>query len=155
MLSSIEEIKEQRRQKRRKYYEENKYKICHNTLNRYCFKSMEQIQGFCPDRVDDYTNRYPFEEYAERYLKRQLCIYEIFPAQDRYADCFDAGLLAYLYSIHRCAAMQYNHAAAYIKKMIRIYIICAVIIYRDAKELCQVNGFQEIRLNAEASMDKY
>jgi len=125
---------EEERQRRRKYYEENKYKICHNTINRYCFKSMEKIQDLFPERVNEYTNRFPFEEYAERYIKSELYKHEIFSVQDRYADCFDAGMLAYLYSIHRCAAMQYNHTAAYIKKMIRIYVICAVVIYQDTKK---------------------
>ena len=108
-----------------------------------------------PDRVDEYTNRYPFEEYAERYIKRELYIHEIFSTQDRYADCFDAGMLAYMYSIHRCAAMQYDYAAAYIKKMIRIYVICAVVVYSDTKNLCQMNDFREIRLDAETSIDRF
>ena len=48
----------------------------------------------------------------------------IFPAQAHYADCYDAGMLAYLYSVHRCAYMGYAHIEAYTAKMIRIYLIC-------------------------------
>lgn len=64
-------------------------------------------------------------------------------------------MLAYLYSIHRCAFMSYNHVAAYIKKMIKIYIICALVVYDDSKNLCKANGFKEIKLNADESANKY
>ena len=116
---------------------------------------MQKIRNECPDIVSDYIKRYPFEEYAEFYIKRALHIRKIYPAQDRYADCYDAGMFAYLYSIHRCAAMRYNHTEPYIKKMIRTYIICAIVVYEEAKNLCQENGFQEIRLNADASANRY
>ena len=149
--SASEEI----RGKRRKYYEDNKYRICNHTLNCYCTKSIEQIRGVCLDTVNDYINRYPFEDYAERYINRELYLRKIYPSQSRYADCYDAGMLAYLYSIHRCAAMQYNHTAPYIKKMIRIYIICAIVVYDETNNLCRVNGLREIRLDADTSANRY
>ena len=147
--------KERIRAKQDKYYEKNRYAICHKKLNRYCFDSMEKIKSLCPDRIDEYTKQYPFEEYADRYIKRTLYLCRIFPNQSRYADCYDAGMVAYLYSIHRCAAMLYTHVAAYIKKMIRIYIICTINIHNDGKNLCEANNFKEIPINAEAYIGKY
>jgi hypothetical protein len=135
----------------REYRENKKYALCYRTLNRYCFKSMEQIRCLCPDRVNYYMIRYPFEEYAERHIKKEIYKNGIYPSQAQYADCYDAGMLAYLYSIHRCAAMNCNYAVSYIRKMIRIYIICALVVYRDAKNLCRTNGFREIRLDADAA----
>jgi hypothetical protein len=135
-------------ERKRKHYQENRYSLCYKTLNLYCFKSMERIQHSYSDRVDKYINDYPFEKYAERQIKRELGKHQIYSSHGMYSDCYDAGMLAYLYSIHRCAAMRYDYAASYIIKMIRIYIICAIVIYYESRNLCKLNGFREIPLNA-------
>jgi len=143
------------KEKRRKYYEDNKYDICNKTLNKYCVKKIEEVRNLYIDRVNDYIGRYPFEKYADCYIKRELYKYKIFSMHDRYADCYDAGMMAYLYSVHRCAEMLYSHTEAYIKKLIRIYIVCALVIYDDTKNLCHTNGFREIRLDTDAHFDRY
>ena len=149
------DLQEKNREKRRKYYDTNKYRICSNTLNRYCLESMERIQDLCHGEVNRYVLLYPFEECAERSISIELKKRGVFPSQGRYADCYDAGMLAYLYSVHRCAFMQYGHTEAYIRKMIRIYVSCALIIYDDTKNLCTENGFREIRFDADTSLDRY
>ena len=98
---------------------------------------------------------YPFEEYGEIFIIRALRRYGIYPAHGMYADCYDAGMLAYLYSIHRCAFMGYTYTEPYIKKMVRIYIICAIAVYKETKNLCRVNGFTEIRLDADYFSDRF
>lgn len=70
-------------------------------------------------------------------------------------DCYEAGMLAYLYSIHRCAAMGCDYTVRYIRKMVRIYMICALVVYHDVKNLCQTNGFHEIQLDADAVGRRY
>lgn len=143
------------KEKRRKYYEANKITICTNTLNKYCVNKIQKIRDSCGDKIADYIKRYPFEKCAERYLRKQLHIFKIHPSVSHYDDCFSAGMMAYLYSIHRCAEMSYDHVEPYIKKLIRIYIICALVIHNDAKNLCRENGFSEIRLDAESSYGKF
>ena len=104
--------KERIRAKQDKYYEKNRYAICHKKLNRYCFDSMEKIKSLCPDRIDEYTKRYPFEEYADRYIKRTLYLCRIFPNQSRYADCYDAGMITYLYrftDVPQCGTVMLRH----------------------------------------------
>ena len=137
------------KEKRRKYYEENKYRICNYILNCYCLKAIEQIRASCPSEVSIYMQRYPFEEYAEAFIRRALHRYNIYRSHGMYDDCYDAGMLAYLYSIHRCAVMQYTYTQAYIKKMIRVYIICAIVVYQESKNVCRVNGLREIHLDTE------
>ena len=41
-------------------------------------------------------------------------------------------MMAYLYSVHRCAYMSYENVEGYIAKMLRIYLLCAIVAYRDA-----------------------
>ena len=141
--------------KKREYYEKNRYRLCNYSLNCYCLKAIEKIRNSCPDEVDSYMKSYPFEECAEIFIRRALRRHGIYPSHGVYDDCYDAGMMAYLYSIHRCAAMKYTHTQAYIKKMIRVYIICAIVIYYEAKNLCRTNGLREIRLDAETSINKY
>ena len=51
--------------------------------------------------------------------------------------------------------MKYNRSEAYIKKMIRIYIICALVIYDESYNICKENGFKEVRLDVETSQYRY
>jgi len=142
-------LTEKRKEKQKQYYEKNRYRLCDNALNHYCPKAIGQVVRLCPDAVNEYYHRYPFEEYGEPSIKKQLNSYRVFSHQARYQDCYDAGMLAYLFSIHRCAYMGFENVKAYINKMIRIYVICALVIHDDARNLCKTNGFQEIRIDAE------
>ena len=144
-------MSEERKEKRRQYYEKNRYRLCDNSLNHYTPKAIDQIRRLCPDAVNEYYSRYHFEEYGELPIKRQLSNYRIFSHQARYQDCYDAGMLAYLFSIHRCAYMGVENVRAYINKMIRIYVVCALVIYDDARNLCKANDFKEVRIDAEQS----
>ena len=99
--------------------------------------------------MNEYYHRYPFEEYGEPSIKKQLSRYRVFSHQARYQDCYDAGMLAYLFSIHRCAYMGFENVKAYINKMIQIYVICALVVYDDARNLCRANGFKEVRIDAD------
>ena len=49
-------------------------------------------------------------------------------------------------AIHRCALMGYKNVIGYIAKMQRIYLICAIVVYRDAAYLCKEHGLRETRL---------
>jgi len=150
-----EKHREEKKEKQRQYYEKNRHHICDNVLNRYGPKAMDQINKLCPDTVNEYCNRYPFEEYGEPLIIKLLNHYKIFSYQARYHDCFEAGMLAYLFSMHRCAYLGIKNVKAYINKMIRIYVICALTIYDDTKNLCKANDFKEVRIDADYSVDHY
>ena len=139
---------EQHKEKRRQYYEKNRYRLCDYSLNYYSPKAIGQIVSICPDTVNEYYSLYPFEEYGEPFIKKRLSGYRVFSHQARYQDCYDAGMLAYLFSIHRCAFLHVENVTAYINKMIRIYVICALVLCDDAKNLCRTNGLKEVRIDA-------
>jgi len=154
-MAENENAKLRIKERRRKYYENNKYAICNKTINVYCINKIKKVKGLYGDKVKEYTRRYPFEVCADPYIRKKLATYRIYSSHSQYDDCYDAGMMAYLYSIHRCAEMSYSHTIPYIKKVIGIYIVCAMVVHSDMKNLCQENGFREIRLDAEASFDKY
>lgn len=126
----------------------NKVSSCKKTLNEYALAYIGRIKLLCPGRLEELYIRYPFEKYGEIYIKSNLHEYEIYPSRIEYAECYDAGVLAYLYSIHRCAALDCDYAIPYMRKMIRIYIKCALFIHNDARNLCRENNFHEMRLEA-------
>ena len=143
------------KEKRRAYYEKNRYSYCYRTLNKYAPRAIDKVQNACPAAVDEYYKRYPFEDFAERIIRYRLRKNEIYPSQAKYDDCYDACVLAYLYSIHRCAYLGVDYVRAYISKMIRIYMMCAIVVYDDAKNLCRENNFREVRIDAEYSVDRF
>jgi len=42
--------------------------------------------------------------------------------------------------------MGYTNVIGYIAKMQRIYLICAIVVYRDTAYLCKEHGLRETRL---------
>ena len=131
--------REAHREQRREQYQRNRSEMCRRTLEDYTFRSIQRIQERCPERVAEYLERWPFAEFAERRIYWQIHQMGVRREDQRFDACFDAGMVAYLYSIHRCACMGYEHVYAYIRKMIRILVICALNAYPDAERLCAEN----------------
>ena len=127
---------------------------CRRMLNQYTFCAMARACEQCPERVEASFLQYPFESFAQRAIERYLARRGLFPSNAAYADCYDAGMLAYLYTVHRCAQMQYGHIKPYFLKMLRIYITDALIVYRDEHNLCEINGFREMRIDLDG-MQRY
>lgn len=120
---------------------------CRKCLTVYAYKSMRKVKESCAKRVEVYYKKYPFDRYGEKHIKGELFRLGIVVNRGEYADCYDAGMLAYLYSIHRCAALNCDYAPSYIKKMIQIYIRCARTVYRDSHNFCRINKCREVRVD--------
>lgn len=129
------------------YYQKNKGRICKKIIGEYCYRAIENVQDKCPETVTEFITKYPFEDFAAQRILKQMKYYRIYPSQARYADCYDAGMMAYLYSIHRCAYIGCQNVEAYITKMVRIFLICAMNSFQDSKELCRENNLREVRLD--------
>ncbi len=143
------EAREAARERWRRYYEKNRYTLCRKKLDEQCYRSIQDIRARCPERVQEYLSRYPFEQYARRQIERELAWRGISPAREVYMECYDAGMLAYLYSIHRCALMACGYTEYYIRKMIRILILCALVVSAEVGNLCRQNNLTEWRLDRE------
>lgn len=126
----------------RTYYERNRYELCRRRIGEECFRAMERVKRACPERIERYLEQWPFDSYADRRIKSQLLWWHIHPQHRLYDDCYDAGMLAYLYSIHRCAMMEYQHVRQYIAKMVRIFVICALNAGRESENLCRENDLR-------------
>ncbi len=126
----------------RTYYERNRYELCRRRIGEECFRAMEKVMAVCPERIERYLEQWPFEAYAAKRIKSQLWRWRIYPQHRLYDDCYDAGMLAYLYSIYRCAMMEYQHVNQYIAKMVGIFIICALNAGRETENLCRENNLR-------------
>lgn len=100
-------------------------------------------------------NRFPYEEYGERLIKIALRQYGIRVNSYEYTECADAGMMAYMYSINRCAVINCIYVEAYLNKVIRIYIKCALVIYNEYKNICKEHNFKLVELDNLDNMNKY
>lgn len=135
--------------KRRRDPHERKISRYRKTLTEYAYRSMESIQALYPQRVEQYLLDFPFDQYGHRFIRIVLCRFRISAHQMEYDDCYEAGMLAYLYSIHRCAALNCDYTVPYIRKMIRIYVLCALAIANDGRNLCRCNGLRQVCIDAD------
>lgn len=115
-------------------------------IGEYNDRAIEKVRKVCSEKIDALYERFPFDGFAEKQLRRMLRKHKIYPHHGCYADCYSAGMMAYLYSVHRCAYMGYENVEGYIAKLLNIYLICAIVTYRDAQNLCSENHFYEVRL---------
>lgn len=129
------------------YFQRHCVSISRKTIGEYCYCAIERVRQECPEEVEQLLEQYPFVGFASKCLRRQLQRLHIYPSQAWYDDCYDAGMMAYLYTIHRCAYMGYSYVEAYMTKIIRIYLRCAVIVFRDTQNLCRDNNLQELNLD--------
>lgn len=139
--------KKYRQKCRQNYFQRHCVSISRKTIGEYCYRAIERVQQECPEKVERLLEQYPFERFASKCLCKQLQYLRIYPSQARYDDCYDAGMMAYLYTIHRCAYMGYSHVEAYMAKITRIYLLCAAIAFRDAQNLCRENNLRELNLD--------
>lgn len=116
-------------------------------IGEYNDRAIEKVRRKCAEQVDALYEKFPFEGYVEKRLRQLLRKYGIAPTCGCYDDCYSAGMMAYLYSVHRCAYMGYKNEEGYVAKMLRIYLICAIVAYKDAQNLCHENGFCEVRID--------
>lgn len=136
-----------RQKYRQNYFQRYSVSISQKTIREYCYRAIKRVQQECPEKLERLLEQYSFEGFASKCLRKQLQHLHIYPSQARYDDCYDAGMMAYLHTIHRCAYMGYSHVEAYMAKIIRIYLLCAAIAFRDTQNLCRENNLRELNLD--------
>lgn len=120
-------------------------------LNVYSFNAIERIKKQGGSLVNEMFGKYSLEEYFYPYFKRLCYKYNVRRNAYLYQECYDAGMLAYVYSIYRCSIMKdrdnLQHVKAYIWKIVKIYFIAAMVISDDSRNLCKENGFKQVNCN--------
>ncbi len=140
-----------RREYRRKYFRKNRIAIYKKLLDVYAFTAIRKVREQESSCVEKLFLKYPYEEYCEKYFKRLCAINRIYQGKYAYQECYDACQLAYMYSIHRCSVSCNNtidgYVGAYIKKIMKIYFIAAIVICDETGNICKENGFSHITMD--------
>lgn len=116
---------------------------------------IRRIAELIPEKVKDYYVRYPFEVYGAPVIRKKLALCNIRREQQEYQECYDAAMVGYLYSIHRCAWKNYDYVEAYIRKMVSVCIILGWNLAHEMQYLCHTNQLQHISLDDEVSLNKF
>ena len=148
-------LEERRKKQRRTYWENNIIRICRHIMDEYIPKMIGTANLKSPELIIKYYERFPFELYAEPYIKRYLRSNKIWENSLAYQECFEAGILAYMYSISRCVCSRIDNVEGYIKKMIPISFVWGITVYDETRDICRHNGFLRVQLDSTVNARKY
>lgn len=100
-------------------------------------------------------SEFPYEIYGERLIRKVLYQYGIRHTSREYADCVDAGAMAYMYCISRFAIIKCFHVEAYLNKVIKIFINCALIISNEDRYICREHNLKHIHLDNMNNINRF
>lgn len=130
---------ERRREYKKQYYLKNRIKICKSVINEYCYRCIEKAKENHPNRMRRLYTKYPFETYGENCFKSLRYRFHIRKDSCLFQECYDASMLAYMYSVSRCCinVELEEYIIKYLYKVMKIYFICVLNIDKERKEICK------------------
>lgn len=130
------------------YFRKNRIQLYKKLLDVYSYNAIKRIQNKNIYDIDVMFSKYTYEVYFEKNFRRLCRIYNVRKNAYKYQECFDASQLAYMYCIHQCSIKELRHNEfyvwSYIRKVMRIYFVAALVIADDAKNLCEENDFRRL-----------
>ena len=115
------------KKRNREYYKKNRVKICKKQIDVYMPNTIKKIGELVSDEILVLYDQYPFEMY-ETYLRAKLKACGLRQNNLAFDECYEAAMVGYMYSIHRCAYMHYSHVEYYIKFMIQQCITIGLML---------------------------
>ncbi len=140
--------------KKHEYYLKNRLRICRDALERYVPDAVEKIAAQCPEAVAECAARWPYEDF-EPGIRRCIARLGIRPGALEYDDCFEAGMLAWLYGVHRCALMGYEHVGAYVGRVTAILVRCAAAAALETEAILAEHGLKRWELDRDGLPERY
>lgn len=126
------------------YYERNKYLCCKRRIGILLDRSFEKIRNIWAekynDKIEEYREKFPFDEKFYSYGKYILNFYGIRDNSMIYDECISFVYVSYDYSIHRATVNKCENIKNYIKKMIKIFFICIINTYDLTKEIAKYHN---------------
>ena len=107
----------------------------------YIPRSIDRIFSAMPEIVSEYKAQYIYDERLVSYTKYVLKRMGVSASRDYYDDCISNSFQGYIYSICMCAMYGYSgtHVSNYIKKMIRVTVICGINTSDEVRHICKEN----------------
>lgn len=130
------------------YFRRNRIQLYKKLLDVYSYNAIKRIQSKNNYDIDAMFSKYTYEVYCEKNFKRLCRLYAVRKNAYEYQECLDASQLAYMYCIHQCSMKELRnnefYVWSYIRKVMRIYFVAALVLADDAKNLCKENGFSRL-----------
>ncbi len=139
----------------RDYYIKNRVRLCEKRVEVYMSNAIKKIGVIMPDEISKLYDKYPFEVYGDPYLDKTLKIYGVRQNELAFAECYEAAMMGYIYSIHRCAYMGYTHTENYIKFMIRCFIRMGLVLANKERYAMQSENYEIVYLDDEANRNRF
>ena len=136
------------------YYLKNRVRLCEKQVDVYMPNSIRKIGKMIPEKILELYNLHPFEKY-DSYLLAKLKTSGIKSSDIAFDECYEAAMIGYMYSIHRCAYMNYEHIENYIKFMIRCCIKFGVVLANKERYNIKDQDMKIVYLDSENNLKKY
>ena len=117
-------------------------------------QAIRKIGTAIPVKVSKLYEEYPFEEYGMPYIKRKLIKYGITQNKLPFDECVEISMIGYMYSIHRCAYMNYDYVENYIKHMISCCIKIGLVLTNKDRYSLQSGNYRIVYLDDERNSKK-
>lgn len=118
-------------------------------------KAIREISAMIPDEISKSYEKYPFERYGIPYLHKILNKYGIGKNKAAFDECFDTAMMGYMYSVHRCAYMRYNHTENYIKHMIKCCIKIGLVLANKDMYAMRGENYKRVYLDDEKNLNRF
>lgn len=124
-------------------------------IDEYIPNKIIYIQSILPERVAEYKRVYTYDANTEKYICHIITGFGIRKDRACFAECFSNASYSYLFSICMCAYKSYSgkHVACYIKRMIKVSIICSLNTYNVVQEICKNNNLRPFYLDDDRKKD--
>lgn len=116
-----------RKEQSRAFFQRHKKELCDYTIHTGCIRAIERDKKKAAVEAEQLMIKYPYEDF-QSYFKYTIKKYGVYEGKYAWQECIEATYFAYLYSLYRCAAQGYTYVSAYVRKVGRIFVCCAVII---------------------------
>ena len=141
----------------RLYYEKNKYDICKKRVNQYLENSIRNVESFWKNKyskkIEEIEKKVPYNyEKWDKFSSIILYEYSIQENNECYDDCKSIVYEAYRYSIYRMTLRKHKtvkHINFYIRKMVKLFIVCTLIIFNEKRQICKTHGLKLVDENGE------
>ena len=104
-------------------------------------------------KIEEIEKKVPYNyEKWDKFSSIILYEYSIQKNNECYDDCKSIVYEAYRYSIHRMTLRNrktVKHINFYIRKMVKLFIVCTLIIFNEKRQICKTHGLKLVDENGE------
>lgn len=146
---------ERKKEYDREYYNKNRVRICKRVVDEYMPRVIRETRQLMSDQVLQMYEKYPYDEYGAPYVARMLKQYGIAKHRMEYDECTEIAMVGYMYSVNRCAFMNYDHVENYIKHMIKCCIKMGLVLAKSDLNSMYKENYTAVYFDDPRNMNRF